>query len=196
VCCTQEGLAKKILVPIAEGVSAVGEEEEDSNLPHQHLIKKTMQRLRKSVVCRGVVVVTGDNKGSIKEDDDRDEQGSAQGEDQSICGEVETAMDASYIKFVDHFMPAIKGEKRWGLMRQECCLGEGSRKFCFSDHATISDEAFLIVCIENYSSVWDHDIAEQSVHEDGEDRDVFVGAKVRSDLFLIVLLLEDKRMMN
>ena len=101
---------------------------------------------------------------------------------------LEESVD-SFVEFVDHFMPAVKGEKRWGMLRQECCSGEGARELYLSDHATISDEAFLIVCIENYKEVWDHQIRE-SIDNRGKEAGEEVGKEEVSERRRMVVCLD------
>ena len=69
-----------------------------------------------------------------------------------------------YAKFIDHFMPAVKGEKKWKRMRQGCCSNQNI-EFDLNEHATISDEAFLLVCLENYSAVWEHQFKQKTAYE-------------------------------
>ena len=94
-------------------------------------------------------------------------------EDDKGNEENEETLYTFYAKFIDHFMPAVKGEKKWKRTRQDCCRNQNV-EFDLNEHATISDEAFLLVCLENYSAVWEHQMKQknnniQETHEDSTD---------------------------
>ena len=60
----------------------------------------------------------------------------------------------AYNIFLDYFMPAIKGTTQWNELRNDCVCRPG---FAFDRTlVTLSDKGFLLLCIDNYSHVWDH----------------------------------------
>ena len=97
-----------------------------------------------------------DNNSKSEEEDIGDNESNNDDEEEEE-EEVEEKFNlyTFYARFLDHFMPAVKGEKKWKQMRQGCCNNQ-SIEFDLNEHATISDEAFLLVCLENYSAVWEH----------------------------------------
>ena len=93
-----------------------------------------------------------DDDDDEEEDNEDDKEENRDEEDDEVKEEHQSTF---YAKFLDHFMPAIKGERMWKRVRRGCCSHQNV-VFDLNEHATISDEAFLLVCLENYSVVWEY----------------------------------------
>ena len=73
-----------------------------------------------------------------------------------------TTCAPSYCIVLDHFMPAIKGNTTWKHIRQQCANGHS-----FVSQAakiTFSDEPFLLICLENYQLLWNHQFVTNVSH--------------------------------
>ena len=70
-----------------------------------------------------------------------------------------------YIKFINHFGPALTGVASWNNNKTTSNKGA-------SELLTVTDEAFIHLCIINYSATW----KAQEKRKSGEDVEVPVSA--------------------
>ena len=60
----------------------------------------------------------------------------------------------AYTMFVDRFASSIIGNKNWGYEGDNPVQGVVTGTTGFNDVITVSDEAFMLVCMESYRERW------------------------------------------